>query len=82
MAFERVWKINSRSSRPKAKSTNYMPTRTSKKSRFLGQQSDYVKLKSSRFRGRKNTHFNSKCTLFVSYIEIMVILLVKATSYF
>ena len=37
MAFERVWENNSRSLRPKAKSTNYMPARTSKKVEILSQ---------------------------------------------
>jgi len=35
MAFERVWENNSRSLSPKAKSTNYFPTRTLIKGRDL-----------------------------------------------
>jgi len=49
MAFELVWENNSRSLRPKAKSTNYMPTRQLEPRKDLNFLSDYVNLKSSRF---------------------------------
>ena len=41
MAFERVWENNSRSLSPKAKSTNYMPARTSKKVEILLQEKTF-----------------------------------------
>jgi hypothetical protein len=41
MAFERVWENNSRSLSPKAKSTNYMPARTSKKVEILSQGKNF-----------------------------------------
>ena len=49
VAFELVWENNSRSLRPKAKSTNYMPTRQLEPRKDFNFLSDYVKLKSSRF---------------------------------
>ena len=58
MAFERVWENNSRSLSPKAKSTNFMPARTSKKVEILSQGKNFWgpsmlnSIISSRFRGK------------------------------
>ena len=41
MAFERVWENISRSLSPKAKSTNFMPARTSKKVEILSQGKNF-----------------------------------------